>query len=69
MSNIEIRSTAQSAEEAVGAGKSNKSHSLRLDKQTIRTLTGAELNLVGGGAGCNGTSCCTCHSHGIVLAL
>jgi hypothetical protein len=28
---------------------SKKSQSLRLEKQTIRTLTGAELRLVGGG--------------------
>jgi hypothetical protein len=59
MKEIEARSTVQSAEETAGASKSRKSQSLRLDKQTIRTLTGAELKLVGGGCGdCS----CGCHS-------
>jgi len=40
MSRIEDRNNAQS----------KKSQSLRLDKQTIRTLTGAELKLVAGAA-------------------
>jgi hypothetical protein len=40
---------SQSANENVSALKSKKSPSLRLEKQTIRTLTGAELRLVGGG--------------------
>ena len=47
MSKIEDRNTATDA--TVGARKSRKSQSLRLEKQTIRTLTGAELKLVGGG--------------------
>ena len=50
MDKIEDRDTAQSAPEAAGASKSKRSQSLRLDKQTIRTLTGAELRLVAGGA-------------------
>ena len=49
MNKIENNSTVQSAAEAAGASKSRKSQSLRLDKQTIRILTGAELKLVGGG--------------------
>jgi len=48
MREIEARSNVQSAEERVGASKSRKK-SLRLEKQAIRTLTGAELKLVGGG--------------------
>jgi hypothetical protein len=51
MKKIEERRTAQSAETAADPGKFTKSQSLRLDKQTIRTLTGAELRLVGGGSG------------------
>jgi hypothetical protein len=49
MNKIEDRSTVESAAEAAGASKGSKSQSLRLDKQTIRTLTGADLKLVGGG--------------------
>jgi hypothetical protein len=49
MEEIEARSTARSADDKAGASKSRKSQSLRLEKQTIRTLTGAELKLVGGG--------------------
>jgi hypothetical protein len=49
MNKIEDRNTVQSAEQTAGANKSRKSQSLRLEKQTIRTLTGAELHLVGGG--------------------
>jgi hypothetical protein len=49
MKKIEDRSTVESAAETAGASKSRKSQSLRLDKQTIRTLTGAELRSVGGG--------------------
>jgi len=53
MSKIEDRNTATDA--TVGARKSRKSQSLRLEKQTIRTLTGAELTLVGGAGGnCDG---------------
>ena len=49
MSTIEVQSAARSVEEKAGTHKSSKSQSLRLEKQTIRTLTGAELKLVGGG--------------------
>jgi hypothetical protein len=49
MKKIEERSAAQSAEKAADSSKFMKSQSLRLDKQTIRTLTGTELRLVGGG--------------------
>jgi hypothetical protein len=56
MDKIEVRSTAQSAEETAGSGKIRMSPFLRLEKQTIRTLTGAQLKLVGGG-GCTGHSC------------
>ena len=49
MNKIENNSTVESAAEAAGASKSRTSQSLRLDKQTIRTLTGAELRSVGGG--------------------
>jgi hypothetical protein len=52
MNQIEDRNTVQSAEQTAGANKSSKSQSLRLEKQTIRTLTGAELKLVGGGCPC-----------------
>jgi len=55
MSKIENRNTAQSTGEGAGPSKFRKSQSLRLDKQTIRTLTGAELRLVGGG--CAGGTC------------
>jgi hypothetical protein len=51
MQKINERSTAQSTKEGAGHSESRKSQSLRLDKQTIRVLTGAELKLVGGG-GC-----------------
>ena len=50
MQKIEERNTAQSAEKAADFSKFTRSQSLRLDKQTIRTLTGAELRLVGGGS-------------------
>jgi hypothetical protein len=59
MSTIEVHGTA---EEKAGASKSRKPQSLRLEKQTIRTLTGAELKLVGGG-GCGCTEGCTCACH------
>jgi hypothetical protein len=48
---IDVRSTDQPAEENAGAAKFKKSRPLRLEKQVIRTLTGAELKLVGGGGG------------------
>jgi len=59
MDKIEAR-IGQSVEETAGTSKPRKSQSLRLDKQTIRTLTGEELKLVGGGKGCG---CCTCTCH------
>jgi hypothetical protein len=49
MEKIEVHITAQTANETDRAGKGRKSLSLRLDKQIIRTLTGGELRLVGGG--------------------
>jgi hypothetical protein len=49
MKKIEDRSTVESAAETAGASKSRKSQTLRLEKQTIRILTGADLKLVGGG--------------------
>jgi hypothetical protein len=52
MEKIKDRNTTQSA------GEFRKSQSLRLEKQTIRTLTGAELKLAGGGCGC-----VTCGDH------
>ena len=52
MKEIAARSNVQSADEVAGASKFRKSQSLRLDKQTIRTLTGAELKLVGGASDC-----------------
>jgi len=59
MEKIKAPSTAQSAQEQPGARKSRKPQSLRLDKQTIRTLTGAELKLVGGGQNAtSGRSAC-----------
>jgi len=60
MDKIEDRDTAQSAGDGAGPSKSKRSQSLRLDKQTIRTLTGAELRLVGGGVGC-GVITVGCH--------
>ena len=42
--------TVQFADKASGTGEFTKSQSLHLNKQTIRTLTGAELRLVGGGS-------------------
>jgi hypothetical protein len=57
MDRIEDRRTAQSAAETGGPGKGRKSQSLRLEKQIIRTLTGAELKLVGGGANCTVITC------------
>jgi hypothetical protein len=43
----------QYVEETAGASKPRRLQSLRLDKQTIRTLTGAELKLVAGGMACS----------------
>ena len=57
MKKIDERSAAQSAETAADPSKFMKAQPLRLDKQTIRTLTGAELRLVGGGSG--GVKCLT----------
>ncbi len=59
METIQVRGTAQS-DETAGVSKSKVSPSLRLNKQTIRTLSGADLKLVGGGKGC---TCCTCTCH------
>ena len=42
--------TGQFADRATGPDEFTKPQSLRLDKQTIRILTGAELRLVGGGS-------------------
>ena len=64
METIQVRGTAQS-DETAGVSKSKKSPSLRLNKQTIRTLSGADLKLVGGGEQCTCCSC-TCHSHQLV---
>jgi hypothetical protein len=61
MEKIEVRNSVESAE-AAGASTLRKSRSLRLDKQIIRTLSGAELKLVGGAA-CNDASCCGCSCH------
>ena len=52
MEKVEINSTAQSAEENLGASKFKKSHSLRFEKRVVRTLTGAELKLAAGGTVC-----------------
>jgi hypothetical protein len=49
MNKIEDRRTAQSIEKLPGPSNIRKSQSLHLDKQIIRTLTGAELRLAGGG--------------------
>ena len=62
MEKIEVRHNTQSADATAAAGKFSKSQFLRLDKQTIRTLTGAELKLAGGGMHCTCCSC-TCHSN------
>jgi hypothetical protein len=49
MNKIEDRRPAQPAEKMVAPRNHRKFQSLHLDKQIIRTLTGAELRLVGGG--------------------
>ena len=49
MDKIEDRRAASSAAETDSASKDRTSQTLRLEKQIIRTLTGAELRLVGGG--------------------
>jgi hypothetical protein len=54
MDKIDFQSTTHSAREMAGPGNNGKSQSLHLDRQIIRTLTGAELKFVGGGGG---TSC------------
>jgi hypothetical protein len=59
MDTIEDRITAQSTKETAGPRHISKSQSLRLEKQIIRALSGADLRLVGGG--CNDCSC-GCHS-------
>ena len=61
MREINDHSNVQSVDATAGASKSRKSQSLRLEKQTIRTLTGAELKLVGGACGTGtGTGNGTC---------
>ena len=57
MNKIENNSTAQSAAEADSPSNGRKSQYLRFEKQTIRTLTGAELKLVGGGDSCGAITC------------
>jgi hypothetical protein len=59
MHEIKDRRTSQSAQETDGPTNIRRSQSLRLDKQIIRTLTGAELKLAGGGA----CTCVTCGHH------
>ena len=59
MKTLEARNASRSADAA--GGKFRKSQSLRLNKQVIRTLTGEELKLAGGGLACTCCSC-TCHS-------
>jgi hypothetical protein len=67
MKTIDAHSTVQSADATPGASKSRKSQSLRLEKQTIRTLTGAELTLVAGAggaaSGCQDASASYCSTH------
>jgi hypothetical protein len=48
MKKLEVRNTTRSAGTA-GGSKRSESQSLRLNKQLIRTLTGEELKLAGGG--------------------
>jgi hypothetical protein len=55
MEKIEDR-RARSANETHSVSDGRNSRSLRLEKQIIRTLTGAELRLAGGG-GCTGHTC------------
>ena len=61
MQKIEVRNAGRSAGTS-GGSKFGKSQSLRLNKQVIRTLTGEELKLAGGGLACTCCSC-TCHSN------
>jgi hypothetical protein len=66
MKKIEERNTAQSAETAADPSKFTKAQSLRLNKQTIRTLTGAELRSVGGAGtltNSNNSHCVTCNTN------
>jgi hypothetical protein len=56
MDKIEIHNGQAAPEEKAIRGKSSK-QSLRFEKQTIRTLSGAELKLVGGGTVCLPFSC------------
>jgi hypothetical protein len=48
MQKLESR-IGRSVVETAGTSKPGKPQSLRLEKQTIRTLTGEELKLAGGG--------------------
>jgi hypothetical protein len=53
MEKIENQATAPSTEDKEeGSETASGSPSLRLDKQVIRTLSGEELKLVGGGVMC-----------------
>jgi hypothetical protein len=61
MKKIVDRSTVESTAETDSASKGSKSQSLRFQKQTIRTLTGAELKLVGGGC-IAGIALCASHT-------
>jgi hypothetical protein len=56
MDKIKVRSTAQSTEQTVGSSNIRTSPFLRLEKHIIRTLTGAQLKLAGGG-GCTNRTC------------
>jgi len=55
MQNGKVDSVTPSVEAVAGSVNLRKLQSLRLEKQTIRTLIGAELKLVGGGChvGCS----------------
>jgi hypothetical protein len=57
MKMIDAHSTVQFAQDTAGARKSGTSRALRLEKQTIRTLTGAELRRVGGGCSDTTNTC------------
>jgi hypothetical protein len=63
MKSIEVRDTTQSLDETAGPSNLSKSQSLRLDKQIIRTLTGAELKLAGGGRLLVCDCSCGCHTN------
>jgi hypothetical protein len=60
MDKIEDDSTIQSAVQSTAPRNVRKPQSLRFERQLIRSLTGAQLKLVGGGCGYGspGTSSC-----------